>query len=69
MLQTLAELVFGQTPCHRLHLGVFPENIRAQRAYKAVGFKPEGIARGSTVYNGVPRDELIMARLRGDAAP
>jgi diamine N-acetyltransferase len=45
-------------------LGVFPDNTRARRAYEAVGFRAEGIARGSAFFYGVHRDELVMAVLR-----
>jgi RimJ/RimL family protein N-acetyltransferase len=43
---------------------VFPENARARRAYEAVGFRAEGVARGSAFFGGIYRDELIMAILR-----
>ena len=45
-------------------LGVFPENQRARRAYEAVGFKAEGVARGNAFLGGIFHDELIMAILR-----
>jgi len=47
-----------------LWLGVFPENIRARRAYESVGFNAEGIARGSVSLGGIYKDELVMALLR-----
>jgi diamine N-acetyltransferase len=40
------------------------ENARARRAYVAVGFKAEGVARGSAFFGGAHRDELVMALLR-----
>ena len=43
---------------------MFPENTRARRAYEAVGFTAEGIARGNAFFGGVHRDELVMAVLR-----
>ena len=45
-------------------LGLVPDNHRARRAYEAVGFTAEGIARGSAFFHGVHRDELVMAQLR-----
>jgi diamine N-acetyltransferase len=63
-LAGLVDLIFGKTNAHRIWLGVFPENDRARRAYEAVGFKPEGLARGSAFFGGVHRDELVMALLR-----
>jgi RimJ/RimL family protein N-acetyltransferase len=64
MLAKLVDAVFEQTDAWRFWLGVFRENARAQRAYKAVGFRPEGLARGSAFFGGVHRDELTMAILR-----
>jgi hypothetical protein len=45
-------------------VGFVIENTRARRAYEAVGFQAEGIARGSAFFHGVHRDELVMAVLR-----
>ena len=45
-------------------IGHFPENLRARRAYEAIGFVVEGIARGSAYLGGVPKDEVIMSILR-----
>lgn len=59
-----ADALFTETDAHRFWLGVFPENERAQRAYRAAGFRPEGVARGSAFFYGVCRDELVMSLLR-----
>jgi RimJ/RimL family protein N-acetyltransferase len=64
LLSKVIDATFGETNAWRLWLGVFPENSRARRAYEGVGFKTEGIARGSAFFGGVYRDELIMALLR-----
>jgi RimJ/RimL family protein N-acetyltransferase len=64
LLNKVVNAVFEETEVWRLWLGVFPENIRARRAYEAVGFRAEGIARGNAYQAGVYRDELIMALLR-----
>jgi len=64
LLAGLLDRVFGETEAWRLWLGVFPENLRAQRAYAAVGFRPEGVARGSAFFHGRFHDELVMAILR-----
>jgi RimJ/RimL family protein N-acetyltransferase len=66
LLTRVVDAVFQETDAWRVWLGVFPENIRACRAYEAVGFRPEGIARGCAFFGGVHRDELIMALLRPD---
>jgi diamine N-acetyltransferase len=64
LLGTVVGAIFRNTDAHRVWLGVFPENERARRAYEAVGFKAEGVARGSAFFGGIYRDELIMAILR-----
>jgi RimJ/RimL family protein N-acetyltransferase len=64
LLAKLVELIFRDTDAHRIWLGVFPDNARARRAYEAVGFRVEGLARGSAFFGGVNRDELVMALLR-----
>jgi RimJ/RimL family protein N-acetyltransferase len=67
-LASLVELIFRETDAHRIWLGVFPENDLARRVYEAVGFKAEGLARGSAFFGGVYRDELVMALLRPEWA-
>jgi RimJ/RimL family protein N-acetyltransferase len=64
LLSKVIDAVFEETDAWRLWLGVFPENARARRAYEGVGFKAEGIARGSAFLDGICRDELVMALLR-----
>ena len=68
LLGTVVDRVFEETEAWRLWLGIFPENAMAQRAYEAVGFRGEGLARGSAFFGGVHRDELVMAILRPDWA-
>lgn len=65
-LNLILDSVFRETRAYRLSLGLFPENQRARRAYEGVGFKVEGISRGSAYFRGVNRDELVMAILRPD---
>jgi RimJ/RimL family protein N-acetyltransferase len=64
LLAQVVDAVFNETNAWRVWLGVFPENGRARRAYEALGFQAEGIARGSAFFGGVHRDELVMALLR-----
>jgi len=68
LLAELVAIIFQNTDAHRIWLGVFPENTRARRAYEAVGFQAEGIARGSAFFGGRHRDELVMSLLRPDWA-
>jgi RimJ/RimL family protein N-acetyltransferase len=67
-LVQLVQIIFQHTDAHRIWLGVFPENTRARRAYEAVGFQAEGIARGSAFFGGRHRDEVVMSLLRPDWA-
>jgi RimJ/RimL family protein N-acetyltransferase len=64
LLGAVIDLAFKETDVWRLWLGVFPDNVRAQKSYAAVGFEPEGVARGSAFFGGIHRDELVMALLR-----
>jgi RimJ/RimL family protein N-acetyltransferase len=64
LLRAVVDAVFMQTSAYRLSLGLFPENLRARRAYEGVGFKTEGVSRGSALFEGVNRDELVMSLLR-----
>jgi RimJ/RimL family protein N-acetyltransferase len=64
MIRALVAEVFEATDAYRLWIGVFPENLRARRAYEAVGFQAEGVARGSAFFHGEHRDELILSILR-----
>lgn len=64
LLAKVVDAAFEETDVWRMWLGVFPENARARRAYEAVGFQAEGIARGCAFFGNVYKDELIMALLR-----
>jgi diamine N-acetyltransferase len=46
-LAHLVDSIFRDTEAYRIWLGVFPDNARARRAYEAVGFKGEGVARAA----------------------
>lgn len=64
LLAAVAGRVFADTDAYRLQIGLFPDNLRARRAYEAVGFQAEGISRGSAFFGGIHRDELVMSLLR-----
>ena len=68
LLAGIVDRVFEEADAWRLWLGVFPENAAARRAYEAVGFRAEGVARGSAFFGGAHHDELVMAILRPDWA-
>jgi RimJ/RimL family protein N-acetyltransferase len=67
-LHALVDAVFQQTNAYRLSLGLFPDNLRARRAYENAGFQAEGVSRGSAYFGGVNRDELVMSILRPEWA-
>jgi RimJ/RimL family protein N-acetyltransferase len=69
LLRAVVEAIFQGTNAYRVWLGVFPENERARRAYEAVGFRAEGIARGNAFFGGTFHDELIMAILKPEWEP
>lgn len=64
LLAAAVDRAFIDTDTYRLCIGLFPDNHRARRAYEAVGFTAEGVARGSAFFQGVHRDELVMSLLR-----
>jgi RimJ/RimL family protein N-acetyltransferase len=66
LLTHLVDRIFRDTSVHRICIGLYPHNTRARRAYESVGFKAEGISRGSAFFHGVHHDELVMALLRPD---
>lgn len=66
LVKAVVDTVFRETEAFRIWLGVFPENVRGQRAYEAAGFVSEGIARGIAYFNGTHRDQVIMSILRTD---
>jgi RimJ/RimL family protein N-acetyltransferase len=68
LLRVVVAAIFRETDAHRVWLGVFPDNARARRAYEAVGFRAEGVARGNAFFGDVYRDELIMSILRTEWA-
>lgn len=66
MMRRVVEAAFRETDVYRLWIGVLPDNVRARRAYEAVGFRAEGIARGAWLMNGIRYDELVLAIVRPD---
>jgi len=53
----------------KLSLRVLGHNAPARRLDEACGFVAEGIARGSAVFGGIQRDELVMSILRTEWRP
>jgi diamine N-acetyltransferase len=59
MLRLVIRKAFDEYGAHRLWLDVFEHNMRAQRAYAAVGFQREGVLR-EAVYRGGEYHSLIL---------
>lgn len=54
---------FEQLGLHRISLGVFAFNPRAQRVYEKAGFRVEGVFRDALRFDGEYIDEIRMAIL------
>ncbi len=54
---------------HRVSLGVYDSNSRAQRVYEKCGFSHEGRLREVLRWDGQWHDELLMAVLHSDPQP
>lgn len=57
---------FDVVGLHRISLGVYAFNPRAQRAYEKVGFQREGVRRDALYWEGEWHDEVMMAILAPD---
>jgi RimJ/RimL family protein N-acetyltransferase len=58
-----------QLGLHRIELGVYAFNPRAQRAYEKAGFVTEGVKRDALRWDGEWVDEIVMAVLASDWKP
>jgi RimJ/RimL family protein N-acetyltransferase len=58
-----------QLGLHRIELGVYAFNPRAQRAYEKAGFVTEGVRRDALKWDGEWVDEIVMAVLAPDWLP
>jgi diamine N-acetyltransferase len=63
MLRQIIRKAFDEYGAHRLWLDVFEHNLRAQRAYSGVGFRPEGILRESVYRDGCYHSLILMSIL------
>jgi RimJ/RimL family protein N-acetyltransferase len=57
---------FEKVGLHRIHLGVYAFNPRAQRVYEKCGFQVEGIERDVLFWNGQWMNSIRMAILSTD---
>jgi diamine N-acetyltransferase len=63
--KTIIEHGFKDLNLHRIYLTVLVDNKRAIRLYEKIGFQHEGILRSCVFKEGVFKDMLAMAILRG----
>jgi len=57
---------FNDLGMHRISLGVFGHNARAQKVYKRIGFVEEGRKRSAIWVNGKWEDVILMAITEDD---
>jgi RimJ/RimL family protein N-acetyltransferase len=62
-LQVLLRYGFGEMGLHRIELGVYAYNTRAQAIYRSIGFTEEGRRRETVLHDGVFHDDVVMAML------
>lgn len=65
-LSLLVRYGFLELNLHRISLGVFEYNTRAQKAYEKIGFVHEGRERGGLMREGKRWDFLCMGILRSE---
>jgi diamine N-acetyltransferase len=63
MLRHIIRKAFDEYGAHRLWLDVFEHNLRAQRAYSAVGFRREGVLREVIYRDGEYHSLILMSIL------
>ena len=68
-VRTLVDYGFSQLNLVKISLQVLADDERAVGAYRKAGFIEEGRLRDHTWYDGMRRDELIMAVRREDWKP
>lgn len=57
------DYAFSALKLHRLSLDVFSVNPRAERVYRAAGFRREGVLRDAVRIDGCFADDILMAIL------
>jgi RimJ/RimL family protein N-acetyltransferase len=67
--QLVLDFALGTVGLHRVSLGVYDFNPRAQRVYEKCGFRHEGRLRETLHWDGQWHDELLMAILHNDPRP
>jgi len=67
--QLVVDYALGTCGLHRVSLGVYDFNPRAQRVYEKCGFSHEGRLRHALLWEGQWHDELLMTILSSDPRP
>jgi RimJ/RimL family protein N-acetyltransferase len=67
--QLVVDYALGACGLHRVSLGVYDFNPRAQRVYEKCGFIHEGRLRHALLWEGQWHDKLLMAILSNDPRP
>jgi RimJ/RimL family protein N-acetyltransferase len=65
-VRVLVDYAFTHLDMRRVGLRVLAHDARAIGAYRKVGFVEEGRLRAYSIFEGEPRDDLLMAILRDD---
>lgn len=65
-IQTTRDFAFEHLKLHRLYLDVFSFNPRAERAYRAAGFRREGVLRDAVRDGDSYGDDILMAILEDE---
>ncbi len=63
-VKLILDYAFKSLNLHRVDLGVYDFNMRAQKLYKKMGFKIEGVERESIFYKGKFYNKIKMGILR-----
>lgn len=67
--RTVVEWAFDVAGLHRIALDVYSFNPAAQRSYEKIGFRVEGRARHTLLWDGEWVDSILMGMLATDPRP
>lgn len=67
--RAVVEWAFDVAGVHRISLDVYSFNPGAQRSYEKIGFRVEGLARHTLLWDGEWADSVLMAMLATDPRP
>lgn len=64
--RAVVEWAFADVGLHRISLDVYSFNPGAQRSYEKIGFRVEGVARDTLLWDGEWTDSVLMSILATD---